>query len=84
MYGPAHHDISPDFILEMSEKLLLTDKPVLIGGDFNLIRWPREKNNDNLHVGLMDMFNSFIADMDLKNCTGWDLNILGLIGRWIQ
>jgi hypothetical protein len=33
---------------------------MVMGGDFNLIRYASEKNNDNINQGLMDQFNMFI------------------------
>jgi hypothetical protein len=34
--------------------------PLLLGGDFNLIRFVEDKNNNNLDQTLMDKFNMFI------------------------
>jgi hypothetical protein len=41
------------------------DLPVMVGGDFNLIRFYSEKSSGNVNVSLMNLFNSFIVDMGL-------------------
>jgi hypothetical protein len=46
VYGPAHHDKSEAF-LELSNKCQRTRVPIVIGGDFNLIRCAEDKNNDH-------------------------------------
>lgn len=46
VYGPANHDFSEDFITELGEFCAGVSLPILMGGDFNLIR------NDNDSVGM--------------------------------
>lgn len=61
MYGPAQYNLSVEFILELSvfcSNLLL---PVLLGGDFNLIRNNNERNQGVGDQRLMDLFNGFIG-----------------------
>jgi hypothetical protein len=65
VYGLAQHEFSSDFLLELSEKLINCDLPVMIGGDFNLIRFSNEKSSGNGNVSLMNLCNSFIVDMGL-------------------
>jgi hypothetical protein len=60
MYGPAQHNLSIDFISELSRKCMRATLPLLLGGDFNLIRFTEDKNNSNLDQNLMDKFNMFI------------------------
>jgi exonuclease III len=60
VYGHAQHDKSRDFIAELSRKCMTVTLPVVMGGDFNLIRQASEKNNDNINQGMVDMFNMFI------------------------
>jgi hypothetical protein len=60
MYGPAQHNLSIDFISELSRKCMRATLPLLLGGDFNLIRFAEDKNNSNLDQNLMDKFNMFI------------------------
>jgi hypothetical protein len=38
IYGPAQHDMSSDFVAELSRKCLCASLCLVFGGDFNLIR----------------------------------------------
>jgi exonuclease III len=60
VYGSAQHDMSRDFIAELSRKCMSISLPVVMGGDFNLIRQTSEKSNGNINQGLIDRFNMFI------------------------
>jgi hypothetical protein len=60
VYGPAQHDRSREFIAELSRKCLFATLPMVLGGDFNLIREVGDKNNKNVNLDLMNMFNMFI------------------------
>jgi hypothetical protein len=60
VYGPAHHDASEMFLRDLDTKLCRTDLPILLAGDFNLIRSPADKNNDNIDVPLMSLFNDLL------------------------
>jgi hypothetical protein len=44
----------------LSRKCMTVTLPVVMGGDFNLIRQASEKNNDNINQGMVDMFNMLI------------------------
>ena len=65
MYGPAHHDLSPSFLNELDNKCKSTVLPMVLGGDFNLIREAKDKNSSNLNYYLMKLFNDFISDNHL-------------------
>jgi len=73
VYGPAQHDLSVDFLTETSGRLNGQTLPVVIGGDFNLIREPDDKSFMRADVGLMNAFNTFIEQFGLreikKTCT---------------
>jgi exonuclease III len=49
IYGPADHGRSGAFLEEVSAKVARTNTPLLMGGDFNLIRAACDKNNDRLN-----------------------------------
>jgi hypothetical protein len=66
VYGPAQHSSSSDFISELSRKCMRVTLPLLLGGDFNLIRFTEDKNNNNLDQALMDKFNMFIHLIQLQ------------------
>jgi hypothetical protein len=40
--------------------------PITLGGDFNLIRESSDKNSENYNYNLMDKFNDFIGDHQLR------------------
>jgi hypothetical protein len=57
IYGHAGHLCSCKFLEELTLKISLCNRPLLMGGDFNLIRPAEDKNNDNLNWSLMDLFD---------------------------
>jgi hypothetical protein len=48
VYGPADHGRTTDFLLEIEGFVSSAAFPVVIGGDFNLIRGRDDKNNGNI------------------------------------
>ncbi|KAK1698474.1 hypothetical protein QYE76_015171 [Lolium multiflorum] len=66
IYGPADHGRSSLFLQEISDKVAATPRPLIMGGDFNLIRAAEDKNNNNLNWPLMDLFNANIAAWALR------------------
>lgn len=65
VYGPANHSLSPFFLDEISNKTESFTIPILVGGDFNLLRSPADKNSSNFSWPLADAFNGFIRDCAL-------------------
>ena len=45
VYGPANHDFSAAFLEELGKKCTESLLPVLIGGDFNLIRSDEDRSS---------------------------------------
>jgi hypothetical protein len=66
VYGPAQHRESELFLRDVDVKLCQACCPIMIAGDFNLIRSTEDKNNANIDIGLMSPFNDFIAYHHLK------------------
>ncbi|KAM3294016.1 hypothetical protein ACQJBY_037110 [Aegilops geniculata] len=66
VYGPADHSRSPTFLAELQRKIAASALPVVVGGNFNLIRSPDEKNNDRVNRPWMQMFNDCIAELGLR------------------
>ncbi|KAI4984215.1 hypothetical protein ZWY2020_047913 [Hordeum vulgare] len=66
VYGPAHHARSADFLAEMSLKVERCTTPVVVAGDFNLIRWASDKSSLNVDRPRMCLFNDCIADLALR------------------
>jgi hypothetical protein len=54
IYGPADHARSRGFLDEISDKVARCTLPIIMGGDFNLIRTAEDKSNDNLNWPLID------------------------------
>ena len=66
IYGPAHEERKREFLEEIQQRILGTDLPVCLGGDFNLVRRVEEKSSGNVNVGLMDAFNDMIGNIALR------------------
>lgn len=66
VYGPAQHDLSEDFINELYEFSAKVELPIVMGGDFNLIRNNKERNHGQGDQKLMDLFNDFIGRLHLR------------------
>lgn len=66
VYGPAQHDKSTEFLEELSRKCEINTLPLLIGGDFNLIREEKDKSSGRGNPRLMKVFNDFIAKFELR------------------
>jgi hypothetical protein len=66
IYGPVNHDLSNAFLEELGAICQQSVLPLIIGGDFNLIREISDKNSDNIDFNLIDQFNSFIGDHELR------------------
>lgn len=54
------------FLYELSQICEKATLPIILGGDFNLIREISDKNLDNHNQTLMDKFNDFIDDYQLR------------------
>jgi exonuclease III len=65
VYGPADHAFSPVFLQEISDKVAASELPILMGGDFNLLRDAADKSNDRVNWARMEAFNENIANWGL-------------------
>lgn len=66
VYGPVKDNLKQDFLNDLNVLIKSVDIPTLIGGDFNLIRRREEKSSGNVNVHLMDTFNDFVANTELR------------------
>lgn len=66
VYGPAHDERKLEFLEELQTKVQSCDIPMMIGGDFNLVRRVQEKSSGNVDVHLMDAFNNMINVTSLR------------------
>jgi hypothetical protein len=69
VYGPADHSRTAEFLGELEREVLACRFPVVVAGDFNLIRDARDKNNANLDWPRIHSFNDAIAAMSLREVT---------------
>ena len=65
VYGPADYSKIVEFLEELTGKLVRCQSPVVMGGDFNLIRGSQDKNNDRINWPRVNLFNAYIADWGL-------------------
>ena len=66
LYGPAQVDQKTNFLSELVRVCLKYTIPIIIGGDFNIIRRPDKKNNDNYNDSWPFMFNAVIDSLNLR------------------
>ena len=65
IYGPAQHHMTQEFLEELQSKCSNTSIPMVLGGDFNLIRKLDDKNSEHVNLNLMKQFNDFISENKL-------------------
>jgi len=66
VYGAAQPELKSAFLADMVRICGDERLPILVGGDFNMIRRREEKNNDNFDARWSFMFNAIIESLDLK------------------
>lgn len=66
VYGPADHSLAHLFLAELEAKINSSNLPIVVGGDFNLIRGPEDKNNTIIHWPRAIAFNDFINHSALR------------------
>jgi exonuclease III len=67
VYGPQATEDKISFLRELSERRSLCPGPWIIIGDFNMILFASEKNNDNLDRNMMARFRAFVQQHELKD-----------------
>ncbi|XP_071685197.1 uncharacterized protein [Lolium perenne] len=77
VYGPADHSRTREFLEELSAEVGNCRFPLIVGGDFNLIRGPRDKSNANINWPRVRQFNDTIASLSLR-----ELNRTGARFTW--
>jgi endonuclease/exonuclease/phosphatase family metal-dependent hydrolase len=69
VYGSAHDENKMAFLAELSNFCSTNSDPMIIGGDFNIIRYLKEKNTmDDVHRHTA-LFNSLIHFYGLRELT---------------
>jgi exonuclease III len=72
VYGPTDHSKTREFLYELVSEVEACHYPLVVGGDFNLIRGVDDKNNININWPRVRQFNDVIASLSLReiNRTG--------------
>ena len=65
VYGAAQNDRKDSFLSELASFCSRNKDPFLIGGDFNIIRFPSEKNKPSTISKFTNTFNAIIAAYEL-------------------
>jgi hypothetical protein len=66
VYGPAQDHLKEQFLAELVNMVSKITEPVMVGGDFNLLRNASEKNNDNYNLRWPFLFNAVIDGLCLR------------------
>jgi hypothetical protein len=66
VYGAAQDRQKPAFLAELVRICENETLPLMVGGDFNIIRRKEEKNNDNFYTRWPFIFNAIIESLDLR------------------
>jgi exonuclease III len=77
VYGPAQADLKSHFLSELVRVCSKETLSLIIGGDFNIIHRPDEKNNDNYNDRWPFLFNAVIDTLNLR-----ELEMVGRKFTW--
>ncbi|XP_071684919.1 uncharacterized protein [Lolium perenne] len=78
VYAPADHSLTPAFLSELETLGPLFPIPWLLIGDFNVVRDPPDKNNDNFDLTLASAFNDSIRNLLFSSYPCWIVASRGL------
>jgi hypothetical protein len=66
VYCAAQDRHKPSFLAELVRVCENETLPLMVGGDFNIIRRQEEKNNENFYARWPFIFNAIIESLDLR------------------
>jgi exonuclease III len=66
VYGAAQDEHKPDFLAELVRICEDEPLPLIVGGDFNIIRRKEDKNKNNFNERWPFIFNAIIESLDLR------------------
>jgi len=66
VYGPAQSEFKTHFLSELVRVCSKESMPIIIGGDFNIIRNPDEKNTETFNERWPFLFNAVIDTLNLR------------------
>lgn len=67
VYGPQSDPDKLEFLSELHDLRATMAGPWIIGGDFNMVLFAADKNNERLNRRIMHRFRRFTADMELHD-----------------
>jgi exonuclease III len=76
-YGLAQADQKEKFLIELVLMCSHEDLPLIMGGDYNILRHPYEKNNPNYNARWSFLFNAVIDGLNLR-----ELEMIGRKFTW--
>nr|XP_020167362.2 uncharacterized protein LOC109752860 [Aegilops tauschii subsp. strangulata] len=77
VYAPSDHAFTADFVEDLMSVAAGITGPWLVLGDFNLIRFPHEKNNNRFDASRAAVFNSLVNSLALH-----ELALLDRLFTW--
>ena len=67
VYGAAQQGMKGEFLVELVKVCSsCANMPLMVGGDFNIIRNPSEKNNNRYNDTCPRLFNAVIETLNLR------------------
>jgi exonuclease III len=66
VYGAAQEAQKPAFLAELVRICDSPGTPMIVGGDFNILRSPREKSSGNYNAKWPFIFNAIIGSLNLR------------------
>jgi hypothetical protein len=66
VYGAAQDTRKPEFLSKLVRLCNTESLPFLLAGDFNILRKPGEKNNDNFNPRWHFTFNVIIENLNIR------------------
>ena len=66
VYGAAQDEFKAAFLKELVNTCRENPHPMLLGGDFNILRYQQDKNNDRFDTRWPFLFNAVIDSLDLR------------------
>ncbi|KAM0835806.1 hypothetical protein ACQ4PT_062707 [Festuca glaucescens] len=66
VYGQADHARTPEFLGELEQEVSNCQLPIVVGGDFNLVRRAEDKSNGAVNWPRVRRFNDVLATLSLR------------------
>lgn len=66
VYGSVQDSLKHDFLTNLETAINESEVPILVGGDFSMIRRVEEKSIGNVNVQWMNAFNDFVSNTEIR------------------